>query len=353
MLILAFFFLQKEHGDPDSKTESKLQLSVQLTKIGSGSNRVEKLPVHRAASLDRQDALRRIFKILPAGSQEVGVMGNVGEEKLQNRLSSRMCRPKLDIDLMEEDRSVDAEADGECWQFNTKRPRSDPTEAVSEPSSTGASQGLPWNTGNSILIDGESECKKPKTGYSATVHSSCRNMSSLSDGYASPVNDLVPGIPPINDKRCGQACEEAMIPETTAAAERYFFPVDSHPVRNFLLGDDTMRRKAPSAEYYDRQHDTAPNLELALGAERKPSKQGTLPWYLGTADTKTDQDKPPDKVTIKEDDAAAASLSLSLSFPIPEKERAAKPVSRTEQLLPERPNVNTSLLLFGRGFPDS
>ncbi|RVW20941.1 hypothetical protein CK203_110967 [Vitis vinifera] len=67
--------LEKERSDPDGKLESKLQPSVPLTKIGSGSNRVEKLPVHRAASLDRQDVLHHPFKMLPIGSQEVGVMG--------------------------------------------------------------------------------------------------------------------------------------------------------------------------------------------------------------------------------------------------------------------------------------
>lgn len=323
----------KERSDPDGKLESKLQPSVPLIKIGSGSNRVEKLPVHRAASLDRQDVLHHPFKMLPIGSQEVGVMRSISEEKLHDRMSSITSRAKFEIVLMDEDRVMDTEADGEGWQFNTKRPRSDPTETVSQPSSTGTSQGLPWNTGNSILVDGESERKKLKTSYSgAFVFNSSRNTSSLSDGFASPINDPAPVVPPINEKR--------------------FFPVDLHPVRNFLLGDDSMPRKAFSPEYEDRLHDTVPNLELALGAEKKPSKQGILPWYLGSADKKTEQDKPPDMVTIKEDDDAA-SLSLSLSFPIPEKERAVKPVPRTEQLLPERPNVNTSFLLFGRGFPDS
>ncbi|RVW14100.1 hypothetical protein CK203_099184 [Vitis vinifera] len=187
--------LEKERSDPDGKLESKLQPSVPLTKIGSGSNRVEKLPVHRAASLDRQDVLHHPFKMLPIGSQEV----------------------------------MDTEADGEGWQFNTKRPRSDPTETVSQPSSTGTSQGLPWNTGNMMVCI--------------------------------TINDPAPVVPPINEKR--------------------FFPVDLHPVRNFLLGDDSMPRKAFSPEYEDRLHDTVPNLELALGAERNHQNKGSCLGILG------------------------------------------------------------------------
>lgn len=280
-------------------------------------------------------------------------MGSVGEVKLQNRMSSFSRPLKFEIDLeeidLEEGRFMDMEADGgEGWQFNTKRPRPDPSETVSQPSSTVTSQGLPWNTGNSILVDVESEWKKQKRSYGGEF---------VCNSSRSSITDLAPGVPPVDDRRCVQACGEA-----STAPDELFFPYDSHSRRpsmmnfDFLLTCDSVSGKASSPAYEDRLNDPVPNLELALGAEKKPSKPGILPWYLGSSDKKTEHDKPPDMVTIKEednDDAAAASLSLSLSFPIPEKERTVKPVPRTEQLLPERPNVNTSLLLFGRGLPDS
>jgi hypothetical protein len=97
----------------------------------------------------------------------------------------------------------------------------------------------------------------------------------------------------------------------------------------------------------DKVHDGIPNLELALGAETKSPNKGILPFF-GLVEKNDNQNKPPDKVLNKEeDDGVSASLSLSLSFPFPDKEQTVKPVSKTEQLVPERRHVNTSLLLFG------
>ena len=303
------------------------------------------MPVHRAASHDRPDnnLHHHPFKILPTG-----------EEKLPNVMTGSANRTKFEIDLMEEDRFIDIEADDVGMRFNAKRPHPDPTEMASQPSSTGTSRELPWNFRDRFSVDGRRESKKLKRSYVGSY-----------DG-SSPADD---------DRRCGEAYGDVALHDTIEAAaaaatvaavpERYFFPVDSRPVMNFLQGDDDefVSGKAFSPPY-------EPNLELALGAEKKPSpspppstRQGILPWYLASFDKKTEQNNnnhkpPPDTMTMKEeeeddDDAAAGSLSLSLSFSIPEKEQqraASKPVPRTEQLLPERrPNV----FLFGRGFPDS
>ncbi|GFY83965.1 hypothetical protein Acr_03g0007390 [Actinidia rufa] len=104
----------------------------------------------------------------------------------------------------------------------------------------------------------------------------------------------------------------------------------------------------------DRLPDGAPNLELALGADMEPSKQGILPFLMGKPILKDGQDdQPAEKVTTKEEEEdVSACLSLSLSFPFPDKQGAAERISKVEQLLPDdRRRVNTSLLLF-KGLSD-
>ena len=103
-----------------------------------------------------------------------------------------------------------------------------------------------------------------------------------------------------------------------------------NPWKTHLLDDDGLSDKAP-------------NLELALGAERKPQSLGIEPLFLSKIDHERILEEARKK---KAEEDVSASLSLSLSFPFPEKEVEAK---SEPQLMSQRKHVNTSSrFLFGK-----
>ncbi|KAG6426633.1 hypothetical protein SASPL_110860 [Salvia splendens] len=119
--------------------------------------------------------------------------------------------------------------------------------------------------------------------------------------------------------------------------EKFFFPVQSQPPnpwKTHLLDDDGLSDKAP-------------NLELALGAERKPQSLGIEPLFLRKIDRKLHDERILEEARKKKaEEDVSASLSLSLSFPFPEKEVEAK---SEQQVLSQRKHVNTSSrFLFGK-----
>ncbi|KAL1550604.1 dentin sialophosphoprotein-like isoform X1 [Salvia divinorum] len=115
--------------------------------------------------------------------------------------------------------------------------------------------------------------------------------------------------------------------------EKFFFPVQlqpPNPWKTHLLDDDGLSDKAP-------------NLELALGAERKPQSLGIEPLFVTS---KIEHKVHEERILKKAEEDVSASLSLSLSFPFPEKEVDAK---SEQQLLSQRKHVNSSSrLLFGK-----
>lgn len=139
------------------------------------------------------------------------------------------------------------------------------------------------------------------------------------------------------------------VDDDKSASQRYFFLVDSHPTQSTTHSrDDSMPWKVDLSENEDRLLDGSPNLELALGVEKKEPRKGILPFFAGIVD-KNDPDGPPDIETSKEDEDASASLSLSLAFPFSDKERTKrieKPPTNVEQVLPGRHEVNSPLLFF-------
>lgn len=157
----------------------------------------------------------------------------------------------------------------------------------------------------------------------------------------------VPSGPYALQNQHGEACVETLIPKCYENAERRFFPVESQPVKGIPLSDGSMPWKMHLLEE-DRLNDRAPNLELALGAERKPLTLGIEPLLVSKVDQKVHKAHIPEEAGTKVEDDVSASLSLSLSFPFPEKELNTKPAPRTEQLVSQRKRVNTSsMLLFG------
>ena len=127
--------------------------------------------------------------------------------------------------------------------------------------------------------------------------------------------------------------------------ERFFFPVQSQPVTDSTLPDRYMPWKTRLLDD-DRLSDKAPNLELALGGERKLLTLGIEPPLVSKIDHKVDEERILEEARRKKaEEDVSASLSLSLSFPFPEKDVDAK-----SELPSQRKHVNTtsSRLLFGK-----
>ncbi|XP_042063889.1 uncharacterized protein LOC121807688 isoform X1 [Salvia splendens] len=127
--------------------------------------------------------------------------------------------------------------------------------------------------------------------------------------------------------------------------ERFFFPVQSQPVTDSTLPDGSIPWKTRLLDD-DRLSDKAPNLELALGGERKLLTLGIESPLVSKIDHKVDEERILEETRRKkEEEDVSASLSLSLSFPFPEKDGDAR-----RELASQRKHVNTtsSRLLFGK-----
>lgn len=348
---------------------TEIKSSIPITGSNS-SNKGEKRQVHWVTSGDREGA--EYLKIRPISNQEVAIAGSVGEETIPDRkkrvglaggveevildgvnIESVECKQdkelKRDYGYKEIEAALVRDLTAGVNSFQSSK-RKHPHIALSETAASAATnQEMSWNEVNSTQIDGEGDSKKPKIGSSGLYGcSTSRGTNAVDDGFVSH-NDMGPCS--MVEKRCVEACEEKVIPEDLGTTERYFFPVDSRHVQHFHTVENSVPWKGSSSGDEDKSRDGFPSLELALGAETKPQNKGILPFFVGLADEKNNQDKPLDAVVDEKDDDASASLSLSLSFPFPDKEQPVKPVSKSEQLLPERHHVNTSLLLFGR-LPD-
>ncbi|XP_062001165.1 protein PARALOG OF AIPP2 isoform X1 [Rosa rugosa] len=219
-----------------------------------------------------------------------------------------------------------------CQSNNRIHPHID----LSEPAaSSTTNQEMPWNVVNTMQRDGQSDSKKPKLDTSE-LHGFSTSKFVLSTSE--------------EEMNCPEACDEKVIPEDLGTTERHFFPVESRNVQDFQMDNNSLPWKNFSSGNEDKS-DGFPSLELALRAETKPPSKGNLPFFVGLGDERDNQDRSLEKTLGEKEDDVSASLSLSLSFPFPDKEQPVKPVTKSEQLLPERHHVNTSLLLFGR-FPE-
>ncbi|XP_048236196.1 uncharacterized protein LOC8272795 isoform X3 [Ricinus communis] len=339
-------------------SQEEYRLSTQAAGANSGSNSREGIQKHADTSFVRDDSSS--VKVFQTSKQDEGVRVIADKEKLMDRMKVDRDEVKVERNLNEDPTDMDTEASSgrggtterlDCWQSNSKkRSYLDLSEAPQTSSST--SQKLPWVNVNGIVVDGGSISKKPKTVFHEQYSCiSMRDGTSLTDGFASQIRDLGSSSS-AEGKSCERPADEKVIHEDLGTAERYFFPVESRRVKDIRMGANSVPWKEYSSNDENQFRDVVPNLELALGAETKPPNKGIVPFFVGMVEKNNTQNKTSDKVTDKEEeDGVSASLSLSLSFPFPDKEQTVKPVSKTEQLLPERRHVNTSLLLFG-GFPD-
>ncbi|KAJ6744088.1 RING/FYVE/PHD ZINC FINGER SUPERFAMILY PROTEIN [Salix purpurea] len=286
-------FVAEEVGPPRCTLDVDPKPFTEVTQTNSGSD-MKGIQVHEGASCPGEDM--QSFKIFGVGSQNSGCGRIFGEDKIVDRTFSDRDNIIVERDLNEDIVNMDVET------FSEKGPGKRPFLDLSDTAPlilSSMTQKAPWNKEDN-------------------------NSSS------------------IEERSYDKASVEKVILEELGTSERYFFPVDSHPVKDSRLPCNLHALELVKATRIQIS-------SLPWGAETKPPN--ILPFF-GMAEKNHNQKKPPDKVMNKEeDDDVSASLSLSLSFPFPDKEHTVKPVLKTVPHVPERCDLNTSLLLF-RGLPD-
>ncbi|XP_077235297.1 ASI1-immunoprecipitated protein 2-like isoform X2 [Tasmannia lanceolata] len=343
--------------DSDCRKDTEVRPSDEATNVQSGLNKGKGVPIYldrqagsTSSSLVRQDS----SNLLPASSsslvEEAGPQYSRDRKKMRDQDKAGI----MDNDTLNRNmwNGLVNKENSSCELMSSrKHPHSDCSKTISEEFSKKTSQTIVFREKTDrIAVEGEKECKKIKK---CDIESSAgTNSQEQSSGYGFSPKIFDLDRSPLEDQKKDCVCDDTLLPESSGTTERFFFPVDSGPVRDCKSGN-SIPMQIISSDDEDQPESDFPNLELALGAEKKSTKKGVLPFFLEFIDEKNSKNKlPPDPVKDDGDDDVSASLSLSLAFPFSEKERIVKPVSKTKQFFPEGHHVNTSLLLFG-GFPDN
>lgn len=295
----------------------KPQLSVQDAGTISGLKKSDKMPMFFGNPTDHPQV-------------------SFSSADIRGREYSSKSQVKSERTLKEEEGSLDTKS--ALYQTMTDWPMKEPNN-LEYNNGKRLHEDSTWNVNNELLDIGVAN-KKQKTDYSRlSVHDSSRDMGALrGENFASRTHDVGTSFA-IKEEIGKEACVETEVSRNNIGdAGRYLFPFDPRPMKDLNSGVNSFREVNWIPE---------PNLELALGGDMKPSKQGLmLPFSVGKVNLKDDrQEKAATKQEEEDDDSA--SLSLSLSFPLLDKvNHTVKTASKTEQLLPDRQRVNTSLLLF-------
>ncbi|KAJ4951840.1 hypothetical protein NE237_028672 [Protea cynaroides] len=343
-----------EHIDLESKPELERQ-PEQLNRENGSFNKGKMVSTGHTqwdSPIEEHDTLSPSKMLLVDTSLAQGVDARkTGHEKMQEVINNR-SRDQVGFQNKVKDEGMVDMVEKECISLvsiSKKRPYSDLEQMVSPASgeaSTARSQAIPLKEKTEcVMVDGESDSKKMKWCFREPfVCSSSKGQSSSGDSFASHIYGQKPGFP-VKEQKYDGAYEDVIIPENLRDIERHFFPMDFGLVKDHRLESSSVPLKGLSPVDEDRLGSEVPNLELALGP-----KQGRLALFGRTISEKNNNNKLLEPLTEKKEDDngdTTASLALSLAFPFSEKERIGRPVSRTEQLLPERHQVNTSWLLFG------
>lgn len=257
------------------------------------------------------------------------------------------------VTLLEASRWKEPIGEQSSWELGSsrKRPHSKLPDAILETSgvsSKEAIQTMAWKEKKCLQVDGGNSFKKMKSCNDLNVRSVSHEQT-FQNGFLPKILGLDPNSLHKEQKDV-YAYNDTSVLENSKTTERYLFPVDSGNARDLKSGNSIPWQILPSDE--NLPDTDVPNLELALGAGKKQSKQGSLPLFGHLRAEDNNRNNLLNPATNDGDDDLSASLSLSLSFPFSEKEQPRKSVSKVEHLLPKRHRVNTSLLLFG-GFTDS
>ncbi|CAI9785545.1 unnamed protein product [Fraxinus pennsylvanica] len=259
-------------GDTDSifTPEAESQAFLQMTGSANGSTREQILMQLDAASDRRQPS--HYFDQSPAGTNFMAPGDSTGEGIILDKMNSTK-------DLVKFSMNSDKEASLEENLGN---------RVLDMKESNG------WLLKHSDHLPDDSKDVVPRTIYTGTSRAVLRNNS----------DDVVLA----KENGYGEGSNESVIPE------RYFFPVYPRSVNGLGFANKSLPWKI-HPEVEDGLHDKVPDLELALGAERKPLPQGIPPFLVGKVEKKVTEEQHLHKAVSKADDDASASLSLSLSFP--------------------------------------
>ncbi|XP_058206469.1 uncharacterized protein LOC131319981 isoform X4 [Rhododendron vialii] len=310
----------EDNVDAESKLDIKPQLSVQAAGTISGLKKIDKIPMYLGNVTDHQQV-------------------SFSTSEIHGRDDSSENQVKYERTLKEEEGSLDTKS--VQWRHQTI---SNWTMKENNNSQYNHGKRLhedsTWNNVNNELLDGGFASKKQKTDCSRlSVHDRSRDINPLRGDSFGSTHDVGTSFAIKEEIGKGACVETEVSRNNIGSAGRYLFPFGPRgPVKDFNSGVKSFQDDIRIPE---------PNLELALGADMKPSKQGMmLPFSLGKVNLNDDhQEKAATKEEEEEDDSA--SLSLSLAFPFLDKVKGTgKPVSTPQQVLPDRQHVNTSLLLF-------
>ena len=288
-------------------------------------------------------------------NQEVLTANSTRKDKISERTNNNENHRRPKRKEREDDLNINVEATFQgdlaieavsCWLPNViEVEHIDHSDTVMDASAAGC-QEMPRNKIDGKLEDTDSSSKL-QSGFSGIYgcYSSVAR-DSLNGSSASLVNNFG-SASSVEDKGCKEACDEKIIHEDLGTMEKTFFPIDTHNTNDSRLVLDSMSLKGPH-ESGDQFEVGIPSLKLALGGEMKQSLEGTLPFFAGIADKKSNQAKTPDCLEAEQEDgdSVAASLSLSLSFPSSNKE-PTKHASKDEHL-PDGHHMSSSLHFFGR-----
>ncbi|XP_072961642.1 uncharacterized protein [Typha angustifolia] len=209
------------------------------------------------------------------------------------------------------------------YKPNKKRSRSSSVETVSQASGETAKSTNEnfWNRkANFIFHEDETECKKIK------ANSRIGNLFNSNMDRWQHTDDVHSAV---------------VMPKNIEGANRNFFPAGLCCPAKSTIFDNAIH--VPSSDDEEALESKTPDLELALGV-KKSSEKEVLPLLFPLVNKKESHLEMVAPAKSDRDDLSV-SLSLSLGLPGIEKEKANS-VLKTEQFLPERPCLNTSLLLF-------
>ncbi|XP_058104273.1 uncharacterized protein LOC131248183 isoform X3 [Magnolia sinica] len=350
--------LKEVYRDSQSGMDVRLEPSVQAAAVQSVLSKGKAAPMcsdssnGRQAGLasgsrDRQDTSSVSSKILPVTTHvpEVAAVGGRDQEEVDSDKEKLMHSvTSLEVDVWREQ----TKQEESTWEVRAGRKRSHSissetiSEASGETSMKTSEAMVHKEMTDCVLVDGEKQRKKMRTGSHEQI---------LRDGFSPEIIELDSSI--LKEEQKGHCADDnTIVSKSSRTTERYLFPVNSGPVRDLISGD-SIPCHIVSSDDEDLPDSDLPNLELALGDVKKPSKRGILPLFVPLVDEKSNQSKLQDPMKDDGCDDVSASLSLSLAFPFSRKEDTANSAPKKDQLLPERHNhVSTSLLLFG-GFPDT
>ncbi|XP_027159396.1 uncharacterized protein LOC113760860 isoform X2 [Coffea eugenioides] len=325
----------EEGVESDQMIEQELQTSAESTQRVSGFCRSQETPLDQNSHLNQLHASHYFGESL-ACAGGIGSVGNIGTGDISENMGSTRHQPRPEDGSLNKVSSSGIQNEivkdnyGNCLLV-------DCGQRMPQAAYASRSQVQSGVAVDNISIEEVRTSKKQKTHVES---------SSSSEGLVAEIRGGHSGLP-VQATGSDEAFDGCDLQKIKGNAERYFFPVDPEPGKDVGLVGKLMQWKMSRSEE-DRLQDRAPNLELALGAESKPMTQGTPMFLVGKGGKKINQDHCSSVAAAKGDEEdISASLSLSLSFPFPDKEQNMKSLSNSEQLMPERRRVNTSLLLYG------